>query len=144
MPADAHLASYLERGQHCMDAQSGYDWRMNHELGNQESAPYNLRTNFDATKEAMAYVEQGGWLHSEDRIAKRWDEASEGEQGHSLEGARRWLDRIDPSVDMRRTVYGDGGINRWYVHADGGIWFSRSHASPPGLLRAQEKGFQID
>ncbi len=123
---------------------AGYHGRMEWESNDQERAPYNLRTNFSATKEAMAYVERGGWLHSEDRIAEHWEESSAGEREHSLEGVRRWLGRVDPAEDVRRTVYGDGGINRWYVRADGSTWFSRSHASPSGLLRAQEKGFQID
>src|SRR5512143_1299721 len=110
---------------------------------NQEKAPYNLRTNFDATKQAMAYVEQGGWLHSEKRIAEHWDEASEGERHGSLEGARRWLEDVEPDTEARRTVYGDGGIDRWYVYANGSVSFSRFHSSPPTLLRAQEKGFSI-
>lgn len=116
---------------------------MEHESRAQERPPYNLRTNFDATKEAMAYVEQGGWLRTEDRIAEDWEGAREGERSSSLEGARRWLAQIEPDEDVRRTVYGDGGLNRWYVHADGSVTFSRFHAMPSGLLRAEEKGFLI-
>lgn len=111
-----------------------------------EAEPYrwNLRTNFDETKQAMASVERGGWLAGNERIAQRWDEASEGDRTASLEGARRWLQTADPADDYWHTVYGDGGINRWYVHADGRVRFSKFHASPDGLARAKEKGFWIE
>ena len=114
---------------------------MEHEPGKQEQSPYNLRTNFEATKEAMAYVEQGGWLRGENRVAEHWDEASDGERFTSVEGARRWLKNIDPNEDAKYNVYGDGGMNRWYIRADGSVLFSRSHATESGLRRAQEKGF---
>lgn len=123
---------------------TGYDERMEEEPGKQEAAPYNLRTDFESTKEAMAYVERGGWLYSEKRIAGDWDHASEGERHGSLEGVRRWLESVDPSAEVRRTVYGDGGIDRWYVRADGSVSFSRFHSSPPTLQRAQEKKFVIE
>ncbi len=117
---------------------------MEHEPGALEKSPYNLRTNFEATKEAMAYVEQGGWLRSENNIAQQWEETSEGERHHSMEGARRWLQNVNPTEDAWTTVYGDGGWNRWYIHADGKVRFSESHASPQGLERAKEKGFRIE
>ena len=111
---------------------------------NQERAPYNIRTDFEGVREAMAYVEQGGWLKSNLRIAERWDEASEGERFSSLEGARRWLGTVDPAEDRWHVVYGDGGVDRWYIHADGRVRFSKFHASTDGLRRAQEKGFWIE
>lgn len=117
---------------------------MEREPGQQESSPYNFRSNFEAAKEAMAYVEQGGWLHTENQIAEHWEEASEGERQTSLEGARRWLQTVDPAEDTWHTVYGDGGWDRWFVHADGAVRFSESHASPQGLQRAKEKGFWIE
>lgn len=110
----------------------------------QERSPFNLRTNFEATREAMAFVERGGWLNSNQRTADHWDEASDGEKETSLEGARRWLVRVEPDEGGHFTIYGDGGVNRWYVYADGRIRLNRSLASPDGLRRAQEKGFWIE
>ena len=110
----------------------------------QERAPYNLRTNFDATVRAMAEVEKGGWLNSNRRTAEHWDETSESDRAVSLEAARRWLAEVDPVEDWQRTVYGDGGDNRWFVRADGSVWFSKFHASREGLQRAQDRGFQIE
>ena len=116
---------------------------MEQEPGSQEKAPYNLRTNFDATVEAMAYVEQGGWLNSEKRIVERWDEADPGERLYSLEGARRWLTEGAPG--RQRTIYGDGGVNRWFVYPDGRVKLSKFHANDARrLARAQEKGFWIE
>jgi len=106
--------------------------------------PYNLRTDFDTVKQAMAEVERGGWLNSNERIAERWDEASEGERSTSLEGARRWLAHVDPAESRWFVVYGDGGVNRWFVHADGTVGFTKFYASRDGLRRATELGFQIE
>jgi hypothetical protein len=111
--------------------------------GTQEQSPYNLRTNFEATKEAMAYVEQGGWLKSEERIAKDFTGVDEGQRLYSLEGARQWLAAGAPG--RMRTVYGDGGVNRWFVYPDGRICLSKFHANDAKrLARAQEKGFWIE
>lgn len=122
----------------------GYTAGMEEKPGNQERAPYNLRTDFEATMQAMAEVERGGWLRSNIRVAENWEDASEGDRSASLEGARRWLATVDPSEDRWHVVYGDGGVNRWYVHADGRVRFSKFHAIPEGLRRAEALGFWIE
>lgn len=112
----------------------------------QERGLFNARTDFEAVKRAIAEVERGGWLSGEERIAARWDDAPDGERSNSLEGARRWLATVDPSErqDAFRVVYGDGGIDRWYIYADGAVRFSKFHAFPESLKRATEKGFWIE
>ena len=112
--------------------------------GKPERGPYNARTDYEGVKRAIAQVERGGWLRGEEQVAAHWDEASEGQRYNSLEGARRWLETVDPSEDVWHTVYGDGGVDRWYIHADGSVRFSRSHASRDGLKRATELGFWIE
>ncbi len=109
-----------------------------------ERGPYNARTDFEAVKRVIAEVERGGWLKTEERIAAHWDKASEGERHNSLEGARRWLTTVDPTSDAWHVVYGDGGVDRWYIHADGSVRFSRFHASPQSLERAVSLGLWVE
>ncbi len=116
---------------------------MEHEPGHQERGPYNLRNDFEGVRNAIAIVEGEAWLRAEQRISSNWDEVSEGERETSLEGARRWLGRVPPDEDIWHTVYGTFGVDRWYIHADGSVRFSESHASPQGLQLAKEKGFWI-
>jgi len=111
--------------------------------GAPERGPINVRTDFEGARNAMAEVEGVAWLNGEKRIAERWDDASEGERSTSLEGARRWLETVSPDEDVWHTVYGSFGVNRWYVHADGTVRFSKFHASDDGLKKAQAMGLWI-
>ncbi len=97
----------------------------------------NLKTNPEATIRAMAEVEGPEWFSVQDAMEK--GVSSEGEYATSLPNA---IERLDTgAVSM---VYGKGGVNRWYVGADGGVSFSESHAeSPEYIERARERGFVI-
>lgn len=113
------------------------------DLESQERPPRNLRTHPDETKQAMARVERGGWLKTNERIAAHWNEASEGERSGSFSGALEWLGTVAPDEDTWRVIYGDGGMNRWYVHADGRVRFSRFHAMQGAISRAEAEGFWV-
>lgn len=121
-----------------------YDRAMEEVPGKQERGPYNARRDFEGVRNAIAEVEGVAWLNGEKKIAEHWDEASEGEQYSSLEGARRWLETVSPEDDVWHTVYGSFGVDRWFVHADGSIRFSKFHASEDGLRKATLKGFWIE
>ena len=90
-----------------------------------------------ATIEAMAQVEGPGWMRRQEAIDQ--SSVSEGEWENSLPRA---LERLEEGKDT--TIYGRGGLNRWFVEADGSISFSEGHAeSPEYVQRARELGFVI-
>jgi hypothetical protein len=117
----------------------GYTFGMEH-----APTPRNLLSHYEETRAAMGRVEQGGWLKGNERIEEHWDEASEGDRSTSLKGAVEWLKTVNRNIDTWHVVYGDGGMNRWYVHADGRVRFSKFHATSEGLKRAEQEGFWIE
>lgn len=40
-------------------------------------------------------------------------------------------------------IYGNGGLHRYYVRANGTICFSAHHSSPEAQARAQQEGFEL-
>ena len=92
----------------------------------------------------MAEIEGGGWSTMMERASD-----------NTVASALRALERRGPFVPdpddpgdrppIVHTIYGDGGIDRWYVRQDGSVVFSRSHAYPPERVdRAQAWGFGIE
>lgn len=104
----------------------------------QEQIPVrNLLSNPADTIRAIAEVEGPTWFSTQDAIEKRT--VSEGEYETSLPHALERLGNGKPS-----TVYGKGGVNRWYIEPDGSVSFSETHAeSAQHLKKARELGFVI-
>ncbi len=42
------------------------------------------------------------------------------------------------------TIYGDGGVNRYYVRREGRLAFSRFHSSEEAQDRARKAGFDVE
>lgn len=102
-----------------------------------EQAERNLLSNPMDTIRAMAEVEGPAWFATQDDVNR--GVSSEGEYANSLSNA---LERLE--AKRSSTVFGHGGLNRWFIKADGTVYFSESHAASLGHLRkAQELGFTI-
>ena len=116
----------------------------------------NLLADPEAVISAMARIEGPAWLELQDRLGQRLadegivEPAAVEETAHDSVIAAmdhlRGLGEIDLQTPPHRiyTVYGNGGVNRWFIYSDGTVKFSESHAqSPEHLAKAKELGFEI-
>lgn len=61
-----------------------------------------------------------------------------------LAAFRKGLDETRGRRGVSATIYGDGGWNRWPVDPyTGEVWFSRHHARPLDIPRAEAAGFRV-
>lgn len=116
----------------------------------------NLLDDAVETVGAMAQVEGPQWMTEQDAVQERLDEdrvsdpvAVEEIAHNTLAGALAHvleLDTPDLAGDPHKvyTIYGRGGLNRWYVYSDGSVKFSESHAqSHEHIGTARQLGFEI-
>ena len=93
----------------------------------EQSSERNIRTHTQETIEAIALVEGPSWV---------------AEQETSEQSFTKALQQLTDGKSA--IIYGRGGINRWFVAADGSVTCSESHAqSPEHLARARELDFEI-
>lgn len=96
----------------------------------------NLLTNSDEAIEAFAEVEGEDWtLWSMDQT----------DSFTSIAGATKWLWNLPDGVDLDHvlfTIYGPGGIHRYFVDADGEVFYGKFYGMS-GKLRATDAGFAI-
>jgi hypothetical protein len=89
----------------------------------------NLLSNKEETMFALGVMEG-------DHILKKSGD-------NSIVGAIEWLAN---NPDGYYVVYGDGGVNRYFVRANGDVEFSKSHAMYPSkqtIKKANDLGFKI-
>jgi hypothetical protein len=111
-------------------------------LEQKESAPgpRNLLTNLEETVRAIAEVEGPSWVHMQESGEQNVDAALEAIRYRMSVGPAEY----DDPNPIAYTIYGSGGMNRWYVFLDGTVKFSRSHAqSEEHIARAEGFGFEI-
>ncbi len=97
---------------------------------------FNILTHYDEVLEAMATIEGERWkelqLHPTD------------DRKFTLSQALIFIKKLDPDSRSTFTVYGSGGINRWYIRADGSVEFSAPHAyKEKDITNAKLLGFKI-
>jgi hypothetical protein len=92
----------------------------------------NFRKNKDAVLKAFEIME-GSWILNEDGA-------------YSIKGAIKWLETVSENHEGDFTIYGGGGINRYFVYPNGDVIFSEYHAKFPkekSTSKAVELGFKI-
>ena len=106
---------------------------------------FNLLSNPEATIQAMSDVEDDPSFRASD---------SRGGD-YTTRGALEWIQSLsgvseDNDIDvgqLKYTVYGSGGITRWYVRGDGRVQFSAMHDIGAHAGKKTEKaaglGFEI-
>jgi hypothetical protein len=102
----------------------------------------NVLTDPDDTLLAMAELEGDSWLWSQLYDSDR----SEVRFYRALAWLRKVLADADGEdrSDVFAVVYGDGGINRYYLYGNATIVFSRGHAmSHRAAERAAQLGFVV-
>ena len=93
----------------------------------------NFRKN---TNEALAAFKamEGEWV-------------LENDGPYTVKGAIEWLKKVSENNEGDFIVYGAGGINRYFVYANGDVIFSEYHAKHPQektIKKAQELGFKTE
>ena len=102
----------------------------------QVNSNFNILTHYDEVLEAMATIEGERWkvlqLNPSD------------DKKFTLSKALNFVKKLDPDSRSTFTVYGSGGINRWYIRADGSVEFSAPHAyKEKDITNAKLLGFKI-
>lgn len=70
---------------------------------------------------------------------------------YTVSRAANWLSNFKELIEEEKKeittkycIYGSGGINRWYVAANGEVMFSDSHCYKQGVVEwVRDKGFEI-
>ena len=65
---------------------------------------------------------------------------------YTVKGSLTWLEKVSENDEETFTIYGSGGINRYFLHANGDVIFSEYHAKFPkekSIAKALELGFKI-
>lgn len=92
----------------------------------------NMRTHFEQTATAMADIEGLGWANNQLK------------EHESLSGALRYFEKHKEHERLSPyQIYGNGGINRWFVKGDGTVTFSEGHALEDTVEKVKRRGFII-
>jgi len=96
----------------------------------------NILTHYDQVLEAMASIEGSRW--------KELQLNPTDDRKFTLSQALNFVKKVGADSGSTFTVYGGGGINRWYIRADGSVEFSARHAyKEKDITNAKVLGFKI-
>ncbi len=94
--------------------------------------PRDLLDHFKETANAIADMEGPDWVNNQLQ------------EGFSLLGALKYLEehKDDDPKDVIYEIYGDKGMNRWFVTGDGKVFFSKENGKYSGG-KALRRGFEM-
>jgi len=112
-----------------------------------EHRPFcNLLTSYKETMDAMAEIEGEAWLRLQSNESSTYSAAwalkfvHEARSMNDIE-ADSQISHDDNVVVVK--IYGNSGINRWYVKIDGSVEFSAFHADQDVIEKVKKLGFKI-
>jgi hypothetical protein len=104
----------------------------------EKNYPYNLLTNYNDTIEAMAEVEGQAWLNGDQNSKNNNTTQGAVEHINKTVSQSSLVEDDDPVY----VVYGNAGVSRWIIKANGEVWFSEFH-DPEKAKKAAQKGFNL-
>lgn len=114
------------------------------ETAEQERSQFNILNDLDSAVNAMATIEGVEEISK----AMEWTPRARKRAEEIIEQIKNWTplddeDRRHPPI--LDSIYGNGGVHRYMIRANGDILYSAFHSSvdPENIDRAKELGFEI-
>ena len=112
-------------------------------LEGKENYPFNLLTNTEETIRALTDIEGDAWLSMQKLSVKR------GDMEYTFQGALDKLAKTEQEKEELKdkviyTIYGNGGVTRWFVMGNGDIRFSEFHDPLKNKIeKVRAMGFKV-
>jgi len=111
------------------------------ETAEQERSQFNILNDLDSAIEAMAIIESV-------EETKGWTTKAREHAEEFVRQIKEWTPLDDEDKEnppLIGSIYGNGGVHRYMIRANGDILYSAFHSSvdPENIDRARELGFEI-